>query len=138
MNFRLKIIALDENKELVFVYPDKLDSFVELFEKNKGYIVKRIEEKLGKFLFKRAYIILDGWVKSEAIRYAYNKNLGYVLLNIYNADKTLRDNETLMFFLIHELCHLTEKGNYPYNKTPEDIHKSFDILAKEIVRELFK
>jgi hypothetical protein len=137
-SINLKVICW-KDKQFVFVYNRTFESFIELFDKIKDFVLQRIEDEFGELLFDQVYIILDDWGISRATLPTKNCKHALILLNTVNhSTEEIRDNKTLMFYTIHELCHLTKKGNFPFGKTPPEVHKRFDELAEEIVRKLFK
>ena len=140
-------------KEFVFIYPklENIEEFLRLFEENKGYILSKIEEKFGEFLFKRVYIIFDSKFKKSYATTMYlcltceqtedkkSSPLGFIAMKYLERGDTLRKSEKILGIFIHELCHLTEKGNFPAgSKDPEtiELHKQFDVLANELVKEI--
>ena len=126
-----------KDKLFIFVYLKYFEDFIKTFDKNKEFILTKIEREFGEFLFTRVYILLDElWQRSESVFPFRDRKVAVILLRTINNDGSPRDTKKVLFYLIHELCHLTEKGNYPFGETPEEIHKKFDELAREIIAKI--
>ena len=76
---------------------------------------------------------MDNWEFSTASIPTVSKH-ALVLLNTHNG--SVRDTETLLSLLIHEFCHLTERGYYKGSRTPKDVHMRMYNLAKKLTKEI--
>ncbi len=126
------LLTITPKNKKVYIISENYRDFLELLEKNAEKILETIEKELGSFLFRNLYVILDDWKVSRAIL-LHDKAI--VLLNTKGGK---RKEKELLFYFIHELCHLTAKGNYPLGKTPKEIHEKFDEIARRISEKVLR
>ncbi len=139
-SYRISFVAKYKDVTLFLYTPynRRLVKFARIVKKYLPLIIDNIEKEFGKIIPRRVHIIMDYFGISTAGIYGSQK-IGVVRLNIVDrgGDKlVLRWNKRLLKILVHELCHLTEKGYYKGKRTPEEIHKKFDEIAEETLQQI--